>query len=135
MKYMLLMHYAVPEDVAAEHGEMSTWPPEDIRAHIAFMGTVNGELTESGELVDAQGLAGPGEARIVRAQGTAPPAVTDGPFPETKELLAGFWIVDCDSPERAVEIASRVSAAPGRGGAPLNIPIEVRQVMSEPPEV
>ena len=62
------------------------------------------------------------------------PEVTDGPFPEAKEFLAGFWIIDCETTERAYEIAARVSAAPGKGGVPLNMPVEVRQVMSGPPE-
>lgn len=132
MKYMLLLSYSVPPDVQQRHGEMSTWPPEDIKAHIEFMGALNNELTESGELVDAQGLAGPEQARVVRAGAGAAPAVTDGPFPETKEFLAGFWIVDCEGPERAVEIAARASTAPGRGGEALYLPIEVRQVMEAP---
>ncbi len=83
--------------------------------------------------MDAQGLAAPEEARIVRAGKGGAPEVTDGPFPEAKEFLAGFWIVDCESTERAYEIAARASAAPGQGGVPLNMPIEVRQVMSAPP--
>ncbi len=94
----------------------------------------NKELTEAGELVDAQGLAMPEEARVVRAKKGGGPEVTDGPFPEAKEFLAGFWIVDCETTERAYEIAARASAAPGKGGVPLNMPIEVRQVMSGPPE-
>lgn len=132
MKYMLMMH--------AKRGkgdwDVSNWPPEAIKAHIDFMMRLNQELNESGELVGAEGLAGPGEARVVRAAEAGAPAVTDGPFPEAKEFLAGFWIVDCESAERAYEIAGRVSAAPGPGGAPLIIPVEVRQVMSAPdPEV
>ena len=76
---------------------------------------LNKELTESGELVGAEGLAGPNEARVVRATKNGTPAVTDGPFPEAKEFLAGYWIVDCESPERAYAIAARASAAPGPG--------------------
>jgi hypothetical protein len=94
----------------------------------------NKELTESGELVAAEGLAGPDEVKVVRAQKGGPPAVTDGPFAEAKEFLAGFWIVDVESPERAYELAARASAAPGPGGAPLNMAIEVREVMSGPPD-
>lgn len=135
MKYMLLMSYQVPPDVAAEHGEMTTWPVEDVRAHIEFMNTFNQQLHESGEFVDAQGLTGPEQARIVRAQSGSAPVVSDGPFPESKEFLAGYWIVDCEGPERAAELAARASAAPGRGGRPLHIPIEVRQVMAGPPQV
>jgi hypothetical protein len=95
----------------------------------------NKELTEAGQLVAAQGLAGVEEARVVRAaaKGGAP-EVTDGPFAEGKEFLAGYWIVDVENPARAYAIAAEASAAPGPGGAPLNMAIEVRQVMSEPPK-
>jgi hypothetical protein len=126
MKYMLMMHYA------GEGEPIGTWPPEDIKAHIAFMLRFNKELKDSGELVGAEGLAGPEQAKVVRARKGGGPAITDGPFPEAKEFLAGFWIVDCESPERAVAIAARASAAPGRGGVPLNMAIELRQVMSAP---
>jgi len=91
------------------------------------------ELKDSGELVGAEGLAGPEQARIVRASKTGAPEVTDGPYPEAKEFLAGYWIVDVESTERAYQIAARASAAPGKGGVPLNMPIEVREVMSAPP--
>ena len=128
MRYMLMMH--APQG----KGDWATldWPPQDVKAHIEFMMRLNKELTESGELVGAEGLAGPNEARIVRAQPNGAPAVTDGPFAESKEFLAGYWIVEVDRPERAYEIAGRASAAPGLGGAPMSIPIEVRQVMSAP---
>jgi hypothetical protein len=127
MKYMLLM-----TGDQAGWQDMGTWSAEDIQAHIEFMNQLNQELVEAGELVDAQGLAGPDQAKLVRAQAHGVPAVTDGPFPETKEFLAGYWLVDCDSPERAIEIAARTSAAPGRDGKPINMPIEVRQVMVAP---
>ena len=96
---------------------------------------LNRELTEKGELVAVEGLTPPGQARVVRAAKDGAPAVTDGPFPEAKEFLAGFWIVEVDRAERAYEIAAKASSAPGPGGTPLIIPIEVRQVMSGPPEV
>lgn len=131
MKYMLMMH--APHGGSGEYA-VNNWPPEDFQAHIAFMIRLNQELTRSGELAAAEGLAPPGQARIVRAGKNGAPAVTDGPFPESKEFLAGYWIVDVDRSERAYEIAARASAAPGRGGKPLNIPIEVRQVMSAPPD-
>ena len=127
---MLMMH--APRAGWKDAG-IGTWPPEDIKAHIDFMHGFNKELTEAGEFVDAQGLALPEEARVVRARQNGAPEVTDGPFPEAKEFLAGYWIVDCDSTERAYEIAARASAAPGKGGVPLNMPIEVREVMSAPP--
>jgi hypothetical protein len=112
--------------------QVTSWSPEDLQAHIGFMHRLNKDLTDSGELVGAEGLAAPGEARVVRAGKGGAPAVTDGPFPEAKEFLAGFWIVDVDRPERAYEIAATASAAPGPGGKPLVIPIEVRQVMRAP---
>ncbi|MFD9127591.1 YciI family protein [Kitasatospora sp. NPDC059571] len=127
---MLLMQFS---ERTADFPRIDTWTPEEIRAHIAFMRDANAKLAADGEFVDAQGLAGPETVRIVKAAGDgAAPLVTEGPFPETKEFLAGWWIVDCAGPERAVEIAAYVSAAPGPGGAPLNMPIEVRQVMSAP---
>jgi hypothetical protein len=109
------------------------WSPDDLKAHIGFMHQLNKELREAGELVGAEGLAGPGEAKIVRAAKNGMPAVTDGPFAESKEFLAGYWIVEVDSVNRAYEIAARASSAPGPGGKPLIIPIEVREVMSAPP--
>jgi len=129
VKYMLMMH--APRGTG--NWQVFNWPPEDLKAHIGFMGRFAEELTRSGELVGAEGLAGPDEARIVRAGKDGAPEVTDGPFPESKEFLAGYWIVDVESPQRAYEIAARASAAPGRGGVPLNMRIEVRQVMSAPP--
>ncbi len=129
MKFILMMH--APRGTGDY--QINSWSPGDFQAHLAFMHQFNEELTESGELAGAQGLAPPSEARIVRAGENGMPAVTDGPFPESKEFLAGYWIVDVDSAERAYEIAARASAAPGPGGAPLNMPIEVRPVMTAPP--
>ena len=131
MKYMLMMN--------AKRGkgdwEIGNWPQEDLKAHIGFMMRFTNQLKESGELVAAEGLAAPGQARLVRARKNGGPEVTDGPFAEAKEFLAGYWIVDVERPEQAYEIAGRASAAPGRGGEPLNMPIEVPEVMSGPPEV
>ena len=129
MKYMLMMH--APRGTGEYR--VDEWSPEDFQAHIAFMHRFNAELMAAGEWVDAQGLAAPGEAKLVRAGKDGAP-VTDGPFPEAKEFLAGFWVVEVDSPEAAYAIAARASAAPGPGAAPLNMPIEVRQVMSGPPK-
>lgn len=128
MKFMLMMH--APR--ATGDYQIDSWAPEDLDAHMAFMHALNRQLTDSGERVGTEGLASPGEARIVRADGSGTPAVTDGPFPEAKEFLAGYWIVDVESAQRAYEIAAQASAAPGPGGKPLNMPIEVRQVMSAP---
>ncbi|MER5645402.1 YciI family protein [Streptosporangium sp. NPDC002524] len=127
MKYMLLMQFSGQTD---EVPPIDTWAAEDVRANIQFMNDTNKKLVDAGEFVDAQGLAAPDQARIVRAGEGGAAVVTDGPFPETKEFLVGYWIVDCDGPERAVDLAAHVSAAPGPGGRPLNMPIELRQVMS-----
>ncbi|HVR20146.1 MAG TPA: YciI family protein [Polyangiaceae bacterium] len=122
MKYMLLMN-ANRNDLAS----FGTMSPDEIVAHLRFMDGVNAELKASGEWVVAEGLTMPDQAKLVRARNDGPP-VTDGPFPESKEFLAGFWILDCKSLERAIEIAAKVSAAPGRGGAPMNFPVELRPV-------
>jgi len=128
MKYLLMMHAPgkVPYQIAS-------WPQQDIKAHIAFMKNFAKKLGASGELVNAEGLAGPDQAKLVRAGKDGQP-ITDGVFPESKEFLVGYWIVDVESPERAYAIAAEASAAPGPGGAPLNMNIEVRQVMSGPPD-
>jgi hypothetical protein len=130
---MLLQNYG---GVEADCAPMYEWTPEEVRTHIEFQQTLNHRLEELGELVDAQGLAGPDDARFVVSDGASAPLVTDGPFPEFKELLAGYRIVEVDTAERAVEIAAQISAAPGQGGAPIRQRIEVRQIMSAPdPEV
>jgi hypothetical protein len=126
MKYILMMN-----TMKAGQG-VPDWPQKDLQAHIAFMMKLNQDLREAGELVSAEGLSFPNQARLVRAGKNGVP-ITDGIFPESKEFLAGFWIVDVDTPERAYAIAARVSAAPGSGGVPLNMPVEVRPVMSGPP--
>ncbi len=128
MKYILMMN--CPKTGYESFG---AWSKRDLQAHIAFMRRFNGELRASGEWVAAEGLADPREAKIVRAGKDGLPA-TDGVFPEAKEYLAGYWIVEVGSAEQAYGIAARASAAPGPGGAPMNMPIEVRQVMSGPPE-
>jgi hypothetical protein len=128
MKYMLMMNTGQ----AMAEGILS-WSPQDVKNHIEFQHTFDKELQDSGEMVFNEGLTFPDQARIVRSDGKGAPVVTDGPFPESKEFLIGFWIVDCESPERAYEIAAKASAAPGVGGAPLSIPIEVRPIVGAPP--
>lgn len=130
MRFLLLQNYAGPEGVEME--PMEKWPSHDIEAHLNFQIALNRELTETGELVDVQALTGPELAKFVTFDGTGKPAVTDGPFPEIKELLAGYRIVEVESEERAIEIAAKASAAPGPGGVPLRQPIEVRRVMGAP---
>ena len=128
MKFMLMMN--------APKGDgdwsVSKWTPDDLKAHILFMKNFTGELSARGELVAAEGLAMPGQAKLVGAAKDRRP-ITDGVFPESKEFLAGYWIVDVASPERAYEIAAGASVAPGKGGEPLYLSIEVREVMSAPP--
>ena len=127
MKYLLMMN------TMRAGTDGPDWPKTAFQAHVAYMIRLNQELRASGELADAQGLAFPDKAKLVRAGAGGEP-LTDGVFPASKEFLAGFWIVDVDSLERACAIAAQASAAPGPDGTPLNMPIEVRQVMSGPPE-
>jgi hypothetical protein len=128
-KFLLLQSY---EGGAGSSEPMTNWSPEDIKAHIAFQVALNEELTDKGEFVDAQGLAGPELAKIVTFSGEGAPVVTDGPFLESKEFLAGYRMVDVESEARAIEIAAKISTAPGPGGVPIQQPIEVRQVMGAP---
>ena len=127
MKFMLMMNGG-----ADSYDEYLGWPKDVRDANVAFMQALGARLRASGELVSAAGLAAPSQARRVRMGADGKP-FTDGVFPESKEFLAGYWIVDVPSAERAYEIAAQASAAPGPGGAPLNMPIEVRQVMSSLP--
>jgi hypothetical protein len=128
MKYMMMMNTPGKGPY-----EIASWPRQDLMRHIEFMKTFVKKLGDAGELVAAEGLSGPDQAKLIRAGSDGKP-ITDGVFPEAKEFLAGYWIVDVDSPARAYQIAAEASAAPGRGGAPLNMGIEVREVMSEPPQ-
>jgi hypothetical protein len=130
---MLLQNYG---GVESDCEPMTEWTPGEIKAHIEFQQVMNQELIERGELVDAQGLAGPEAAKFVVSDSSGAPVITDGPFPEAKELLAGYRLVDVDTVERAIEIAAQASAAPGQKGLPIRQRIEVREVLSAPdPEV
>lgn len=126
MKFVLLQHYG---RVEGDVPPMSEWAPADVEAHIKFQKDLNAELRENGELVEAQALNGPDLAKIVLATPGGAPVVTDGPFPESKELLAGWRMVDVETEERALEIAGEASEGPGPNGVPLRQQIEVRQVM------
>lgn len=128
MKYMLLM-----TGTKADFDWYSKWPKQDLQAHSDFMRTMSRELKESGNFVATVGLALPAQAKIVCAGADGAP-VTDGVFPESKEFLAGYWIVDVNSPDQAYAIAARISAQPGPGGVVSSAPIEVRQIVSIPPE-
>lgn len=129
-RFALLVNY----DGGVVDAPMSDWDPAEVKAHMDYYRRLNAELAASGELVDGLALEGPEQATIVRSNGVSAPVLTDGPFAETKELLAGFQIVEVESRERAIEIAARVSAVPGPGGVPLQQPIEVRPVLGRPPD-
>jgi len=124
MKYILMMTGTKPGV-----NSYRAWSRNDVEAHFAFLRELNRDLSESGEFVANEGLAAPEQATVVRAGEDGTP-VTDGVFPEAKEFLLGYWIVDVETPERAHAIAARLSAGPGPGGVPTNMPIEVRQIMT-----
>ena len=124
MKYILLMS-GTKTGVDTYHA----WSKTDVDAHMAVLQALNKELSDSGEFVSTQGLTGPEEAKVVRGEKKGVP-VTDGVFPEFKEFLLGYWIIDVQTPERAYAIAARISGAPGPGGVPTNMPIEVRRLAS-----
>jgi hypothetical protein len=126
MKYLIMMTHS-PDDPVQE------WTTDDVRASWAHMQQIHQELTDGGELLAAEKLAGPEATKVVTDDGIGAPVVTDGVYPEAKELLAGFWMVDVESEQRAIEIAARTSAAPGPGGAPSRKPIVVRPIMDAPP--
>ena len=124
MKYILMM-----AGRKSDFDEYARWSKQDLEANVAFMRTFSRELRDSGVFVSTEGLGWPSEARLIRA-GKNGETVADGIFPESKEFLAGYWIIDVESPEQAYEIAARASQAPGSGGIPANMPIEVRPVLS-----
>ncbi len=126
-RFLLLVNY--DNGVVSDGMPMLDWDPADVRAHLAYYEALNAELTERGELVGGEALAWPEATKIVRSDGKSAPVLTDGPYAEAKEQLAGFQIIDVESLERALDIAARVSAVPGPGGVPIQQPIEVRQVM------
>lgn len=128
MKYMLLM--SATKEVFEWY---SKWPKDVLQANIAFMRNFNNELKESGVLVGTAGLAFPEQAKLVKAGKNGEP-ITDGVFPEAKEFLAGYWIVDVENAEEAYKIAARASLAPAPAGTPDTMPIEVREVMARLPE-
>lgn len=124
MKFILMM-----SGTKASWNEYTKWSKEDLARNTAFMRALSKELKDSGVFVATEGLAWPGDAKIVRAGKNGEP-ITDGVFPESKEFLAGYWIIDVENPEQAYRIAAQVSGAPGPGGRQGGLPIEVRQVMS-----
>ena len=128
-RYLLAVNF----DGGVVDAPMDEWKPEEITAHLDYYKRLHNELVNSGELVQSEVLAGPDLAKIVTSDGRTAPVVTDGPFQEFKEWLAGYQIVDVDSEARAIEIAAKISAVPGPGGMATQQPIQVRQVMDQAP--
>jgi hypothetical protein len=126
MKFLLLTRHNASDNAVSP---MAEWDPADAEAHLAALRAINEQLTESGELLMMQALADPAAGRIVHGLDAGTPIVTDGPYPESTELLAGYQLIDVVDEDRAVEIAAQVAAAPGPGGKPINNRIEVRAVM------
>ena len=130
-KYLLLKHYRGGPEPHHPFPPMDQWAPEDVEAHMAFQHHVADVLRENGEYVDAQALT-PTRTWVRYGGPDAAPVTTDGPHPETSELAAGWYMIDVESYERAVEVAALVSSEPGPGGEPLHEWIDVREVMWEP---
>jgi hypothetical protein len=128
MRFMMMMN----APAGTGDYQINDWSPEDFKAHMAFMHQFNAEIRSSGEFVLGEGLTPPRDARLVRAGKDLTP-ITDGPFAESKEFLAGFWIIEVESAERAYQLAAKVSSAPGPRGKPLNMGVEVRPIMSVSP--
>jgi len=131
-KYLLLKHYR-GAPAAVNDVPMDRWTPAEVDAHMRFMTEFAARLERSGEFVDGQGLSPDGV--WVRSDGDGRPPVTDGPFAETKDLIAGWMVIDVDSYERALELAGELSSAPGAGGAPIHEWLELRPLMTAPPTV
>lgn len=133
MKYMIML-YASQQDYDLMVGnptDRPAWSPETVGKMHAFMEQWNNELVESGEFVDAQGLAAPAHTQRIQGRRDGAPVVTDGPYPETQEVLAGYTIVECDSFDRATEIAAKVTEAPSPSGEPTGSEyVEVRPLAS-----
>ena len=127
-RYALIVNF----ELGVADTPMEEWRPEEVTAHLDYYKALAQELIASGERVQSEVLMPPNLAKIVPSDG-ASSVVTDGPFQEFKEWVAGFQIVDVDSEERALEIAARLSAVPGPGGVAIQQPIHVRQVMDAAP--
>jgi hypothetical protein len=128
-KYVLIVDF----QPGVAETTMEEWQPEEVTAHLDYYSALHRALVESGELVESEVLSPPNLAKIVTSDGVSAPVVTDGPFQEFKEWVAGYQIVEVDSEERAIEIAAKISAVPGAGGVATQQPIQVRQVMDEGP--
>lgn len=126
------MRFMVQMNVKRGPYQMEGWSPDDVKRMVGFMHDLNSDLKSKNQFSVAEGLVSPDQARIVTATADGAPSVTDGPFAESKEFIAGFWIIDVANADEAYKFAARVSACPGPGGAPLNMPVEVRQVGEAP---
>ena len=133
MKYLLLKHYRGGPTPAVDYPTMDQWTPEEVDAHMQYMNDFAARLEGTGEYVDGQALAP--EGTFVRYDGEGRPPVTDGPFAETKDLIAGWYVIDVESWDRAVQLAGELSAAPGPGGKPIQEWLEVRPFLTAPPTV
>jgi hypothetical protein len=132
MKYLLLKHYRSDKAPMIELPPMDRWTPEEVDAHIGFMRDFADRLRGTGEYVDGQALAPDGAFVRYDGEGRAP--VVDGPFAETKDLIAGWMMIDVESWERAVELAGELSAAPGPRGEPIHEWLEVRPLLTQTPK-
>ncbi len=132
-KYLLLKHYRGGPEPHRAVPPLDQWAPQDVEAHMAFLRNVDEWLEENGgSVVDAQALT-PARTWVRYGGPDAAPVIADGPFPETSDLVAGWYMVDVESHQRAVEFAAYVSSEPGPGGTPLYEWIDVREVMSGAP--
>ncbi|MGK5693503.1 YciI family protein [Streptomyces sp. URMC 128] len=131
MKYLVMVQ-GTQADYDAMRGRASAgspaWSEEELQAMFAYMGAINDDLSETGEFVDGQGLAEPAQTRHVTLGDDGKAVITDGPYSETKELLAGYWVLECESLERVTEIAERVARCPQPAGAP-DYPVVIRPIM------
>jgi hypothetical protein len=126
------MKFMVQMNVKRGPYQAASWAKEDVKRMVDYMHSLNGSLKAAGQWVTGEGLVSPDQARLVTANGDGSPSVTDGPFAESKEFIAGFWIIDVKSADEAYKFAARVSSCPGPGGKPLNQPVEVRAVGEAP---
>jgi hypothetical protein len=131
MKYLILKHYRGGPAPAVEWAPMDEWTPDEVDAHMQYMSGFAKRLVETGEFVDSQALSA--EGAFVRHDGEGRPPVTDGPFAETKDLIAGWMVIDVPSRERALEVAAELSSAPGDGGRPIHEWIELRPFLEAAP--
>lgn len=131
-KYLMLKHYKMAPEYM-QYTPMDQWAPDEVDAHISYMNDFAARLKETGEFVDSQALSP--EGTFVRFDGEDRPPVTDGPFPETKDLIAGWMVIDVENYDRALELAGELSAAPGKGGEPINEWLELRPFLDHAPSV